>query len=164
MVLQRALTRLHNGLDREGRIEPQQAAAGFRRLKHYALQGLGYRLSGVEACKQLFAPIFADRREELFLVALVADDCKLIELLTIGGDAQGVEIGVAEIFRAVVLSGAKALILAHNHPSGDIRPSRSDKVLTSSMAIACEALDISLCDHLIFGGNEVFSFRQHGYL
>lgn len=133
-------------------------------MKHYHLEGLGFRLQGVSACDQLLAPIFAERDKELFVVALLDSKCGVLELLTFPGDEDSVEVSKGELFRQALHVGATGMIFAHNHPSGDNQPSRSDKLLTVALAAAGEALELCLVDHLIFGESEVFSFRQHGFL
>ncbi len=55
-------------------------------------------------------------------------------------------------------------MLAHNHPSGDPTPSSGDKRATGQLAAAAEALDCTVLDHLVFGGDECTSFRQMGLL
>jgi DNA repair protein RadC len=55
-------------------------------------------------------------------------------------------------------------VLAHNHPSGDPRPSDSDFRVTRRLALAAEAIDCALLDHLVFGGGDCSSLRQLGYL
>jgi len=57
-----------------------------------------------------------------------------------------------------------AIVLAHNHPSGDPRPSESDMRATRKLAAAAEALDCAVLDHLVFGEREVSSLRQMGHL
>ena len=56
------------------------------------------------------------------------------------------------------------IVLAHNHPSGDARPSDSDCRATRRLASAAEALDCAVLDHLIFAGNDCASFRKLGLL
>lgn len=133
-------------------------------MKHYHLEGLGFELRGVKACDQFLAPIFSARAEELLVVALLGESCGLLQLLMFAGDKEQVDFNSSELFRQAIRAGAAGVILAHNHPSGDHRPSRSDKVLTRSIALYCEALEIQLIDHLIFGGTDVFSFRNAGLL
>lgn len=60
--------------------------------------------------------------------------------------------------------GSAAILLAHNHPSGDPRPSDSDLRATRRLATAAEALDCRLVDHLVFAGAECTSLRGLGYL
>jgi DNA repair protein RadC len=52
----------------------------------------------------------------------------------------------------------------HNHPSGDPTPSDADIAMTNKIAAACEALELSLHDHLIIGKSQELSFRSEGYL
>ena len=60
--------------------------------------------------------------------------------------------------------GARGLIVAHNHPSGDCRPSRSDILATHRLKEVAIALDIELIDHLILTENAVYSMRAGGDL
>lgn len=69
-----------------------------------------------------------------------------------------------EIFRIAVRSNATALILVHNHPSGDPTPSEEDKRATELIANAGDILGIRLIDHLIVGRERYYSFRAHGLL
>jgi len=60
--------------------------------------------------------------------------------------------------------GSAGIVLAHNHPSGDARPSDSDFRATRRLAVAAEAIDCSVLDHLVFGASDCTSMRQLGYL
>jgi DNA repair protein RadC len=60
--------------------------------------------------------------------------------------------------------GSAGIVLAHNHPSGDARPSDSDCRATRRLASAAEALDCTVLDHLVFAGKDCTSLRQLGYL
>lgn len=66
--------------------------------------------------------------------------------------------------RSAVLKGATALILVHNHPSGDVTPSRADIEVTRKIAEALAAVEIRLIDHFIVSKSLVFSFNDHGLL
>lgn len=61
---------------------------------------------------------------------------------------------------------ATAIILAHNHPSGNLRPSRADEMITTKMKEACKCMDINLSDHIIISANtgEYFSFTDEGLI
>ncbi|OUK48575.1 DNA repair protein RadC [Escherichia coli] len=59
---------------------------------------------------------------------------------------------------------AAAVILAHNHPSGEVTPSKADRLITERLVQALALVDIRVPDHLIVGGNQVFSFAEHGLL
>ena len=68
------------------------------------------------------------------------------------------------ILQAALLTNSVAIILAHNHPSGDVSPSSADKKVTETIAESGKIVGIPLVDHLIIGQNEWFSFRQSGLL
>ena len=69
-----------------------------------------------------------------------------------------------EVVRRALELQATALILVHNHPSGDPTPSRADIAMTKEIVIAAEALGILLHDHLIIGNGRHYSFRREGHL
>ncbi|WP_310593443.1 JAB domain-containing protein, partial [Escherichia coli] len=59
---------------------------------------------------------------------------------------------------------AAAVILVHNHPSGEPEPSHADKLITQKITDALSLLDIRVVDHLIVGGDDAYSFAEHGLL
>lgn len=80
------------------------------------------------------------------------------------GTANATIVRVAEVFRQAVASGSSAIILAHNHPSGDPTPSPEDAEMTRTLASAGRLLDITLVDHLIIGRGRWVSMREQGFL
>lgn len=70
-----------------------------------------------------------------------------------------------EIFKSAILSNAAHILLAHNHPSGSVLPSRTDIVLTEKVLNAADLMDIPLLDHVILGRDgKYFSFRENNLL
>jgi DNA repair protein RadC len=69
-----------------------------------------------------------------------------------------------EIFRCAVAAGAVAVVLVHNHPSGDPTPSADDRVVTEQLAAAGRLLDIPVHDHVIIGRGRYVSFAEAGLL
>ena len=69
-----------------------------------------------------------------------------------------------EIVKRALELNASALILVHNHPSGDPTPSDADLSMTHQVQEACQALGLVLHDHLIIGKSRELSFRSQGYL
>ena len=67
-----------------------------------------------------------------------------------------------EIFKASILSNAATIMLMHNHPSGNLTPSKQDTMMTDRMAKMCELMGIPLIDHVIVGGDnrQYFSFKE----
>ncbi len=69
-----------------------------------------------------------------------------------------------EVFRPAVMSGAKSIILCHNHPSGNIDPSEQDMRTTEKLQKAGDILGIDVLDHIIIGGENYFSMAENGYM
>jgi DNA repair protein RadC len=69
---------------------------------------------------------------------------------------------VAELFREAVRSNAAALIVAHNHPSGDPTPSPEDVAMTRTLVEAGQILDIEVLDHLVIGKGRWISLKAQG--
>ncbi len=64
-----------------------------------------------------------------------------------------------ELFKSSILSNAASMIMVHNHPSGNLKPSTADTVMTDKMLQLCDLLGIPLVDHIIVGGdNRTFIF------
>jgi len=100
-----------------------------------------------------FRVLFLDRQN-----ALIADEEQA------RGTVNHVPVYPREVAKRALELNASALILVHNHPSGDPTPSDSDIAMTGRIRMAAEALDITLHDHLIIGGSREVSFRDAGYL
>ncbi len=80
------------------------------------------------------------------------------------GTVDHVPVYPREVVRRALELNAKAVILVHNHPSGDPTPSEADIEMTGRIAAACAVLEITLHDHVIVGRQDTLSFRAHGYL
>lgn len=80
------------------------------------------------------------------------------------GTVDHVPVYPREVAKRALELNASALILVHNHPSGDPTPSQSDIDMTQQINRACDALGLSLHDHLIIGKSAEISFRTNGYL
>ena len=73
-------------------------------------------------------------------------------------------IPIRSIITDAVIYGSTGILLAHNHPSDDTRPSRWDRIATRRLSQVAEAIDCRLIDHLILGGTSFTSFRELGLL
>jgi len=78
------------------------------------------------------------------------------------GTVNGAEIRPAEIFREALLLNAPRIILAHNHPTGDVTPSPEDISVTERIVNAGKLLDIAVLDHVIVGRGRYCSLREKG--
>lgn len=117
------------------------------------------------AAADLLAPRFAGAKGEKLAVLHLDEDRSVLAIDEY--DAAGtdlVALPLREIFRRALALDARGLVIAHNHPSGDPRPSEVDEQATRRLATTAEALGIRLHDHLIFAGGECASFRALGLL
>ena len=80
------------------------------------------------------------------------------------GGVTGVIADPKLIFAAALKANASSIILAHNHPSGDLCPSRADEDLTRKISQAGKLLDIIVLDHLIIAKHDYYSFADHGLI
>ncbi len=123
-------------------------------------------LDGLKAAREFFTGRFADAdpTREILWVAHVDDESHCVHVSRHFGDEAGASFPLRAIIADAAGYGSAGIILAHNHPSGDRRPSESDCRATRRLAIAAEALDCTILDHLVFAGNECTSFRRLGLL
>lgn len=99
-------------------------------------------------------------REE-FVVLILNRGNKVIAWSKVGvGGVAGVICDPKVIFSMALISGGSAIILAHNHPSGILKPSTADKQMTEKMVQAGKVLDIQVLDHIILTENGYLSFQD----
>ncbi|HSJ40474.1 MAG TPA: JAB domain-containing protein [Xanthobacteraceae bacterium] len=124
------------------------------------------KLDGLAAAKAFFSGCFSEARSDLesLWVAHVDDQARCLHLTCHQGDETGADFPLRAIIADAAKLGSAGIVLAHNHPSGDCRPSDSDCRATRRLASAAEALDCTLLDHLVFAGDECTSFRRIGLL
>lgn len=113
----------------------------------------------------LLAPLISDLPHEAFCVIYLNTANKVLhyEQISTGGLAATI-VDIRMIMKNALQWLASGLIIAHNHPSGNLRPSREDRQITQKLTEAAGLLDIKLNDHIIIGGNSYFSFVDEGIL
>ena len=125
-----------------------------------------HRLTTTHAAKQFFAKYWQDNPgndQEHFVVACL--DTKLfvqcVVVVTVG-TLNASLVHPREVFKPAFVEGSSAIMLSHNHPSGDSTPSREDHEVTKRLTEAGEILGIKVLDHIIHGDgtNEVHSIRE----
>jgi DNA repair protein RadC len=132
------------------------------------------KLSEVQNVKQIKAscdifdimqPILADlEHEEIWAVYMNRANRVLNKRLISSGGLVSSVFDVRIVIRHAILMNATVLALCHNHPSGNAKPSHSDKMITDMLKKACGYFDISFIDHLIVAGNNFYSFSDAGEL
>jgi DNA repair protein RadC len=103
-------------------------------------------------------------REELRVLVLDTKNVVTAERTVYRGNLAGSSVRVGEVFRDAVRRCAAAIVVAHNHPSGDPSPSGEDLRITAELADAGRLLDIELLDHLVIGRGRWTSLRALGAL
>lgn len=132
----------------------------------YQRAELALKLDGVAAARDFFAGCMADAdpsRENLW-VAHVDEEARCLHVSRHQGDDTGAHFPLRQIIADAAVHRSSGIVLAHNHPSGDPRPSDTDCRATRRLATAAEALDCTVLDHLVFAGTECTSLRRLGYL
>jgi len=132
----------------------------------YQRAELPLKLDGLQAAREFFAGCFADSdpTREILWVAHVDDESKCLHLARYAGDETGAAFPLREIMADATEHRSSGIVLAHNHPSGDPRPSDSDCRATRRLATAAEALDCTILDHLVFAAGHCTSLRAIGLL
>ena len=103
----------------------------------------------------------ADLEQEILVVLLLNARYRLLGRVLVGlGTATGCMVAPRDVFLPAIEAGAVAIIVAHNHPSGDPRPSREDRELTMRLVKAGKLLGILVLDSLVVGGDEFRSLVE----
>ena len=101
-------------------------------------------------------------QEELWVLLLNTRNHVLAIHAVYRGNINSTVVRAAEVFREAVRRNSAAILVAHNHPSGDASPSPDDVVTTRRLVEAGQVLGIELLDHLVVGRREFVSLRQRG--
>ena len=119
-------------------------------------------LSDPESVASYFMERLRHEAAEQLLIAMFDIKCHLIGAAQIAtGSAHSVFGSPRDIFMCALRQRATAIILLHNHPSGDPTPSRDDARLTQRVMECGKLLEIELSDHIIIGDNNYYSFREN---
>ena len=137
---------------------------------------LGRRRRGAEVLKKekissskdvfdLFQSIMEDYKYESFWILLLNRANKIIKKVQVSdGGVSGTVADPKRIFKYSLENDASGIILCHNHPSGNIKPSEADIKLTKKIKSGGELLDITILDHIIVGEENYFSFADQSML
>lgn len=110
---------------------------------------------------QLVYPVLSELdHEEAWVIFLTTCNKVIAKEMLSKGTLTHTSIDSRTILRQALLHNAAAIILCHNHPSGNECPSRADIGLTDNLQKACSLLDIPLLDHIIVGDGAYFSFSD----
>ncbi len=123
------------------------------------------QIRGSADAAKIFRSYLAGADRE-YLVVLLLDGRHRVNGLNVAamGSLTHTPVHPREVFKPAVLANARAVIIGHNHPSGDPSPSREDRKLTQRLVRAGELLGITLLDHIIVGEAGYTSFADRGFI
>lgn len=128
----------------------------------------GLQLEKITSSRSVFdvmQPILGEIPHEEFWILYLNNSNKVLQKKQLSkGGITGTLVDVRLVLKNALEVGATALILCHNHPSGTLKPSQSDKDITQKLKLAAQSLDIKVLDHLIITEKAYFSFADEAIL
>lgn len=120
-------------------------------------------LPTLESCAEYLVPFFFGRKVETVFLLCMDAKCKVLCCKEIGeGSVNAAGISVRRVVETALSTGASAVVLAHNHPSGLALPSNEDIQTTRRVAMALQAVEVHLTDHVIVADGDYVSMAQSG--
>ena len=142
--------------------------ASLRLGKRIAQRVIEKEITKIEKSEDIynyFKNQLADKKNEYFYAILLDTKNVIISKEEISkGTLDASLVHPREAFRSAVKKSAKSIIFVHNHPSGDINPSKDDFLTTKRLVEAGEILDIKVLDHIIIGKNDYYSFKKESLI
>lgn len=125
----------------------------------------GHALESIEITRAYLTAQLKNRPHEIFACLFLNNQHQVIEYEELfKGTIGGTSVHPREVVKKALLHNAAAVILAHNHPSGNQKPSQADKQITEKLKQALSLVDIRLLDHFIIGDNCAWSFAENGLI
>lgn len=123
------------------------------------------KVSSSKSVFKLLQPVLGELEHEEFWILYLNNSNSIIHKAQLSkGGITGTLVDVRLVLKKALELGAVALILAHNHPSGTLKPSEADKLITNKLKAASSAMDIKVLDHLIITERDYFSFADQQIL
>lgn len=120
-------------------------------------------LTSIEACGRFLVPQFRNRRNESVYLLCLDAKCKMLCCRLVGeGSVNSAAVPIRRIVEMALEANATSVVLAHNHPSGIALPSGDDVQTTKRLAMALNAVEIALVDHIIVADEDYVSLAQSG--
>lgn len=124
-----------------------------------------YRVQSPGEVAPILQDYFRDKDREEVVAVLLDTARSIIGLVRVSvGGTQAAIVEPAQVFKAAIIANATAIILAHNHPSGNPEPSREDISITNKVVAAGLVVGIPLLDHLIVTDSDFTSFAERGLI
>ena len=142
--------------------KPDQILGAARQIVDArARRGMSFK-EPTTAC-DYFRDKLGNQEREVFAAVMLDTRHRLIEYVELFfGTIDGAEVHPREVAKCALRLNAAAVIVAHNHPSGEVAPSEADRAVTVRLKQALALLDIRLLDHVIVGGRDSLSMARCG--
>jgi DNA repair protein RadC len=142
-----------------------QAALELGRRRRIAEAIELQKVSSSKTIFDIMQPVIGELAHEEFWIIYLNNANKILSKLQLSkGGITGTVVDVRLVFKTAIALGAVGIILAHNHPSGTLKPSEADKQITKKLKTGGEQLDIKILDHVIVTETGYFSFSDDGIL
>lgn len=149
-------------------LTPSKKQIALAAVEVYKMFSFRERRTQIYCSKDIYEemkPCLTDLEVEESWVILLNQAHRVIKKVRISvGGISGTAVDIRVILKEAITASASAIALVHNHPSGNIRPSREDDQLTKSLNQAAEFMSIKLIDHLIFTDAAYYSYADDGRL
>lgn len=123
------------------------------------------QMSSSELVYNYTRDIFSNLVHEEFWILLLRQDNRVIKPVKIGqGGLASTAVDIRVIMRESLAANASAIILLHNHPSGNLKPSQQDINLTKKISDGAKLLDLRVLDHVVVSPKGFYSFNDHGMM
>jgi len=138
----------------------------IRRTQVLQCEDVDVVVKGAHAALPLLREILQGREQESFICLMLDVHNRVTAWREVArGSAESVQVPVRDLYRTALVCGASAILVAHNHPSGDPTPSSADRTMTDMLRMGGELLNVPVVDHIIIGdGDRYFSFANGGSL
>ncbi|MGR7847159.1 RadC family protein [Klebsiella aerogenes] len=125
----------------------------------------GIAFSSSTAARNWLRLQLAGQEREVFMVLYLDNQHRLLESETLfAGSVNHVQVHPREVVKSALRFNAAAVVLAHNHPSGDPEPSQCDRNITGRLKEALALVDVNTLDHLVIGSDGIVSFAERGWI
>lgn len=144
---------------------PEMICDAAREIAAKSLLASGPAIESPRAARQFLVLHFAGLDHEVFSVIYLDNRHRVVAAEALfRGTIDGCSVHPREVVKAALKHNSAAVILAHNHPSGNTEPSQADELITARLREALALVDIRILDHVIVGGTNILSFAERGLL
>lgn len=151
-------------MGRYARAEPEIVLATARQIVGVRMQR-GEKFTDPQVVCRYFQDKLVGLEREVFAATFLDTRYRLIEYAELfHGTIDGAEVHPREVVRRALRCNAAAVIVAHNHPSGDVTPSAADRAVTARLKQALALVDVRLLDHVIVAGRQSIAMTAQGWV